>query len=74
MYVAVSASYQVYGDHLLPRTLIEDAGIVAQDVYPSEGFCSFLQASLRAGKKKYLYFEQYLEQKKNSSDKMLTVL
>lgn len=45
--VALSTSYKVYRDSFLPRSLIHDAGIVAQDVYSSKCFCSFLEGSLR---------------------------
>lgn len=48
--VALSAAYEVYGDSFLPRALIQDAGIVAQDVYSSKGFCGFLKGSLGTGK------------------------
>lgn len=47
-FVTLSPSYEVYGDSFLPRALVQDAGVVAQDVYSPEGVCSFLKGSLRA--------------------------
>lgn len=49
-YSLFSTPYQVYGDSFLPQTLIQDASIVAQDVYPSKCFCGFLKGSLREGR------------------------
>lgn len=46
--VAVSTAYKVDGDGFLPLLLIQDAGIVAQDVDSSEGIFGFLEGSLRA--------------------------
>ncbi len=45
------ASYQVYGDSFVQQILIQDASIVAQDVYSSESFYGFLKSSLRDEKK-----------------------
>lgn len=50
-FVTLSPSYEVYGNSFLPHGLIQDAGIVAQDVYSSESVGSFLKGSLRAEKK-----------------------
>ncbi len=50
-FVTLAPSYKVNGDRFLPHSLIQDAGIVAQDVYSSEGVCGFLKGSLRAEKK-----------------------
>lgn len=46
--VVVSTAYKVDGDGFLPLLLIQDAGIVAQDVDSSEGVFGFLEGSLRA--------------------------
>lgn len=46
-FVALSTTYEVYGDGFLPHTLIQDASIVAHDVYSSKGCCSFLKGILR---------------------------
>lgn len=46
-----AASYKVYGDSFLPGTLIQDASVVAHDVYSSKCFCGFLKGSLSNGKK-----------------------
>lgn len=43
----LSVSYEVYGDHSLPGGLVQDAGIVAQDVNSSKGFSGFLKGSWR---------------------------
>lgn len=40
--VLLSTSYEVYSDSFLPHFLIQQASVVANDVYPTKGFCSFL--------------------------------
>lgn len=44
-------SHQVYGHACLPRCLVHDAGIVAEDVNPTKGLHSLVQGSLKEQKK-----------------------
>lgn len=47
--------YHIDGDHFLPLLLIQDAGIVAYDVYPSECVYCALKGSWKVEMNSFLF-------------------